>query len=437
MAYVSNTETDVKEMLAAIGVSSLDELFSDIPQEIQLKKPLPLPAPLSEIEIEAHMRKLSSLGNAGTSFLGAGAYSHHIPSVVDQLALRSEFYTAYTPYQPEISQGTLIAIFEYQTMLCRLTGMDLANASMYDGATSLTEAVLMSVRTNSRTQIIVPDSLHPHYREVLKTYAWANSLEIITVLSKDGIYDTESLKKVVSEKTTGVVVQSPNFFGCIEDLSAIADVAHSVKAHLIHVVTEALALGLLAQSGSLGADIVCGEAQSFGNYVGFGGPYLGMLAAKEPFVRRMPGRLVGRTVDTDGKTAYCLTLQTREQHIRRDKATSNICTNQGLCALRAVIYLSLVGNNLRELAKLNHNLASYLRKRCAEKGLLPLHDNPYFNEFVVKCKDSDAVIAKLLKEGISFGVNLGKWYPQYKNCILLNCTEHVTPDAIDRVMKLV
>jgi glycine dehydrogenase subunit 1 len=437
MSYVSNTETDVKEMLAAIGVSSLDDLFSDIPQEIQLKKKLPLPSPLSEIEIDAQMHKLASLGKTGTSFLGAGAYNHHIPSAVDQLTLRSEFYTAYTPYQPEISQGTLIAIFEYQTMLCRLTGMDVANASMYDGATSLTESVMMSARTNNRSQIIIPDSLHPHYREVLKTYAWANGFEIITVLSGNGIFDAESLKKAVSEKTTAVVVQSPNFFGCIEDLSAIADIAHSVKAHLIHVVTEALALGLLAQSGSLGADIVCGEAQSFGNHVGFGGPYLGLLAAKEPFVRRMPGRLVGRTVDTDGKTAYCLTLQTREQHIRRDKATSNICSNQGLCALRAVIYLSLVGNNLRELAKLNHNLASYLRKRCAEKGLTPLTNNPYFNEFAVKAHNADTLIEKMLKEGISFGVNLGKWYPEYRNCILLNCTELVTPEEIDRVMKLV
>lgn len=435
MGYTLNTERDIREMLAVIGVSSIDDLFSDIPEEIQFGGSLSLPPALSEMELDAMIRKAAGRNIRNVSFLGAGAYRHYIPAAVDQLASRSEFYTAYTPYQPEISQGTLTAIFEYQTMICRLTGMDVANASLYDGASSLAEAVLLAVRTNNRRKVIICDSLHPSYREVLATYAWANDLTVETLKNNDGIFEADG-SAAVDEATAAVVVQNPNFFGCIEDAAKTAAIAHAHGALLIYVTAEPLSLGLLKKPGDCGADIVCGEAQGFGNPVGFGGPCLGLLAAKESFVRKMPGRLVGKTVDADGKEAYVLTLQTREQHIRRERATSNICTNEGLCALRAVIYLALAGNNLRPLAQLNHDLASYLKTRLSGKGFHPLFSRPFFNEFAVKIPSAEKVITACAERGFSFGVNLGRWYPDYEGCVLLNCTELNTPEQIDELVSI-
>jgi glycine dehydrogenase subunit 1 len=330
-----------------------------------------------------------------------------------------------------VSQGTLIAIFEYQTAICRLTGMDVANASMYDGATALAEAVFMSIRTSGRTGVIIPDSVHPHYRDVLKTYAWANDITITELPSVNGIIDSQKLQVALSDKMSAVVVQSPNFFGILESLTPLAEIAHKAGAHLIHLTTEALALSLLKAPGKCGADIICGEGLSFGNYPGFGGPALGILAAKEPFIRRMPGRLVGKSVDADGKTAYCLTLQTREQHIRRERATSNICSNEGLCALRASIYLSLLGNNLRALGKLNHDCSSYLKRKLAEIGITTKFFGPFFNEFVIQVGNPSAVITAMREKGFSIGVDLGRWYPAYKDCILIACTELNTPASID------
>ncbi|MGL4369572.1 MAG: aminomethyl-transferring glycine dehydrogenase subunit GcvPA, partial [Spirochaetota bacterium] len=386
MSYVSNTEENVQDMLRAIGISSISDLFSDIPDSVRLTELLPLCDPHSEIELNRHIRKLASKNIITESFTGAGSNRHYVPAAVDQLALRSEFYTAYTPYQPEISQGTLTAIFEYQTMICRLTGMDIANASMYDGATSLAEAVLMTVRANCRKKILLCDDLHPHYRELLSTYAWAHGLELITQKNSDGVFSPGGCASACDETVSAVIVQNPNFFGCLCDIKALSCAAHAQGAFLIYTVTEPLSLALLKPPGELGADIVCGEGQSFGNPAGFGGPCLGILAAKDFFTRKMPGRLVGKTADSGGKEAYVLTLQTREQHIRREKATSNICSNEGLCALRAAIYLSLAGKNLRPLAQLNHAMTSYLKTRLSEKGILPVFSAPFFNECAVRVR---------------------------------------------------
>jgi glycine dehydrogenase subunit 1 len=429
MNYTCSPDDDRAVMLASIGVRSLDELFADIPAELRLKERLGLPEALSEIEIMRHIEELAARNRPGRCFAGAGSYVHYLPAVVDALASRSEFYTAYTPYQAEVSQGTLTAIFEFQTFICRLTGMDVANASMYDGATALAEAVLMSVHVSGRKAVAAADTLHPHYRAVLDTYCGANGIEVRTVRNDAGVMCTPS--GAVLDGASAVIIQNPNFFGCVEDVAALTAAARAAKAHGIVVVTEPHSLGLLAPPGKLGADIVCGEAQSFGNPAGFGGPALGMLAAKSEFMRRMPGRLVGRTVDAAGAEAYALTLQTREQHIRREKATSNICTNQGLCALRAVIYLSALGNGIRELALINHRLAARCKKELAARGCAPLFDRPYFNEFAVRIKKAPTVMKRLESEGYVPGVHLGDYYKEYKDCVLVCCTEMTGPAEID------
>ena len=424
-------------MLDCIGVDSLDDLFSDIPQELRFHRRLNLPEALSEIELDAHLRQLAGKNSLRESFTGAGCCRHYIPAIVDHLASRSEFYTAYTPYQPEVSQGTLTAIFEYQTMICRLTGMDVSNAGLYDGATSLAESVLLSSRMNGRRKILLCSTVHPHYREVLKTYAWANGLTVETVPHKEGLFDPDRADSAVDEMTTAIVAQNPNFFGGLEEIEKLAQTAHRKGAFFIYLVTEPLSLGMLRAPGRLGADIVCGEAAGFGNPPGFGGPCLGLLAVKEPFLRKLPGRLVGRTEDADGKEAYVLTLQTREQHIRREQATSNICTNEALCALRAVIYLAFVGNQIRPLAQLNHRLASYLKAGLTRKGIQSVFTSPFFNEFAVKVPSAEKLTEKLNARGIQFGVDLGRWYPEYRDCLLVACTECTPPDAIDRVLASV
>jgi glycine dehydrogenase subunit 1 len=435
MGYISNTGDDIRAMLDCIGVESLDDLFSDIPPELRFHGRLNLPESLSGIELDAHLRQLAQKNILRESFTGAGSYRHYIPAVVDHLSSRSEFYTAYTPYQPEVSQGTLTAIFEYQTMICRLTGMDVSNAGLYDGATSLAESVLLSSRMNGRKKVLICDSVHPHYRDVLKTYAWANGLTVETVPHKAGLFDPDRVEHAADEMTTAVVAQNPNFFGSLEGMDQLAESAHRKGAFFIYLVTEPLSLGLLKTPRSLGADIVCGEAGSFGNPPGLGGPCLGLLAVKEPFLRKIPGRIAGRTEDADGKEAYVLTLQTREQHIRRDQATSNICTNEALCALRAVIYLSHVGNQIRPLAQLNHTLASYLKNGLHRKGLPSVFSSPYFNEFAVKVPSAEKLTEKLNSQGIQFGIDLGRWYPEYRDCLLVACTECTPPDLIDRVLE--
>ena len=418
-------------MLKVVGVASLDDLFSDIPKEIRLTENVALPDSLTEIEADTLLSRLSEKNGRLSVFAGGGAYRHYVPPVVDQLANRSEFYTAYTPYQPEVSQGTLTAIFEFQTMMCRLSGTEVSNASMYDGATSLAEAALMSVRDNKKTRFVVSDAVNPRYREVLATYGWANDLSVVTVPAADGVTRPSDIAAALDGETSAAIVQSPNYFGSIEDVEAVAESLSGTKTNLIVVVTEPLSMALLRSPGSMGADIVCGEAQAFGNPVGFGGPCLGFLSAKARFMRKMPGRLVGKTVDDAGKEAYVLTLQTREQHIRRERATSNICTNQGLCALRAQIYLALMGRRLRDMAVLNHRLAGVLRDALSGLGATPLFDAPYFNEFAVRLPEAKAVRDALAEKGYLFGISLEDDYPDLADCLLLACTELNAPSDID------
>ena len=437
MDYISHTGRDISEMLEVIGVRCVDDLFSDIPSSVGLNRTLDLPAPIGEAEALRLAGEIAGKNASPVSLAGAGAYRHHIPAVVDHLASRSEFFTAYTPYQPEVSQGTLVAIFEFQTMICRLTGMDVANASMYDGATSLAEAVFLAARSNSRSTVAVSRAAHPHSREVLRTYCRAAGIGVREIDIEDGVTGVDSAAAALDGEVSALVVQSPNFFGCVEDVGRFAEMAHGNKSFLIDVVTEPLSLAMIKSPGELGADIVCGEGQSFGNPVAFGGPMLGILAARQEFLRRMPGRLVGRTVDADGKEAYALTLQTREQHIRRERATSNICTNEGLCALRAAIYLALNGNSLRELAALNHRIAAYLRHHLAEIGIQPAFSRPYFNEFTIRAHDIDRLRSALAHEGFLLGVPLAAYYPGMEDCALVCATELVTPGDIDRLIALI
>ncbi len=435
MSFVLHTPENIKDMLETIGVSSIDELFADIPEGMRLEGLLDLTRPLAESRAWRHLADLAAKNSEPPSFLGAGAYNHYVPAAVDHLASRSEFYTAYTPYQAEVSQGTLTAIFEFQSMICTLTGMDLANASMYDGATALAESVLMSVRIGKKKKFVVSETVHPHYRQVLKTYAWANDLEITEVPTSGGVSDLNGIKQVLSDEVGAVIIQNPGFFGCIEDVKACADAAHEKDAHCIVVVTEAMSLGLLTPPGEQGADIVCGEGQSFGNPVGFGGPMLGIMAAGKKFMRRMPGRLIGKTVDEDGNEAYVMTLQTREQHIRRDRATSNICTNEGLCALRAAIYLSLVGNRLYDLAKLNHTAASYLMARLTDEGYARVFDMPFFNEFVIRLGNARDIVWRMEQEGFLMGLTLEQYYPEMKDCVLMAVTECTSKEDIDNLVS--
>jgi glycine dehydrogenase subunit 1 len=436
MAFTCGTDGDREEMLRTIGVKSVDELFSDIPGAMRFAGRLNLPQALSEQEAARLVDGIAARNRLCVSFAGAGAYNHYVPAAVDALASRSEFYTAYTPYQPEVSQGTLTAIFEFQTMIALLTGMDIANASLYDGATALAEAVLLSVRTSGRKSVLVSRAVHPHYREVLRTYAWANDLEIRDFPVPDGTAGGEPAWQVLDDRTAALVVQNPNFFGCIEDIEACAKSAHEKGALLIALVTEPVSMGLLKPPGACGADIACGEASGLGNYMGFGGPALGFMAVRRDFMRDLPGRLVGKSVDVEGREAYVLTLQTREQHIRRERATSNICTNQGLCALRTVIYLSLLGPRLRELAELNHRLASYCSGLLAHKGYRLLFNRPFFNEIALNIPDPVDIIDRLSAKGIGGGIALKSYYPEYPEAMLICCTEMNTPSDIETLASI-
>ncbi len=436
MRYIPNSPEERQEMLAAVGLSSADELFRSIPSDVQLNRALDVTDPLAESEVIAAMEAFAAKNTAATkpSFLGAGVYSHFSPTVVDHLIQRSEFFTSYTPYQPEISQGTLQYIFEFQTLICQLTGMEVANASMYDGSTAMAEAYLMAQRVTRRDKIVVADSVHPEYREVARTYTQHGDAEIVSAAFDEKSGRVSDLS-ALDDKTAALVVQSPNFFGCVENLDRLASAAHAVGALLIVVVTEAISFGLLKSPGECGADIVVGEGQSFGIPMSFGGPHLGLFATQEKFVRQMPGRLCGVAYDKNGNRGFVLTLSTREQHIRREKATSNICTNQGLIALAATIYMETMGKKgLQEVAVQNAQKAAYAAKKIAEiDGFEIAFSAPTFNEFVVRAsKPADQILTKLREgNGIVGGLALSKYYEGRPNEFLVCVTETMKKEQID------
>jgi glycine dehydrogenase subunit 1 len=440
MRYLPIAESDLAEMLRTAGISRMENLADVLPDNLRLKRDLDLPSPLSEMELVQKLRSLSEAGKSGkpmVSFLGAGAYDHFTPSVVDHVLRRSEFYTAYTPYQPEVSQGTLQAVFEFQTLICQLTGMDIANASVYDGASAVAEAVLMAQRIKGRKKCLLARSLHPEYRTVTQTYTHPLGLELVPIpFTKDGALDWGAFEKALDKEASSVVIQQPNFFGCLEDVERIARLAHAHDVLLIVAVAEPLSLALLQPPGALGADLVVGEGQSFGNPVSFGGPYIGFFASKENYLRSMPGRLVGETVDLEGRRGFILAVATREQHIRREKATSNICTNQALCALAVLVYLTIMGKEgLRELAEINLSKCEYAKRRLAES--FPLRFSaPTFNEFVLRLKgDPDQVLKKLSDQGIIGGLPLKRFYPEMKNEILICVTEKHSKEHIDQLAQ--
>ena len=433
--YIPHTEEDVQAMLEFVGAKKIEDLFGMIPEECRLAKPLDLPEPFSEPDLVRHLQGLQS--TAYSSFLGAGAYHHFIPSVISALISRSEFYTAYTPYQPEISQGTLQAVFEYQTLMCQLTGMEVSNASMYDGASSLAEAVEMAGRVTKRKKILLSETVHPEYRKVIQTYLDPDQEEIILIPYKkeEGRTDERKLLDRLDGKVSSVVIQNPNFLGVIEDLHSMADKVHEAGGLMIVGFTESVAHGILTPPGEEGADIVAGEGQSFGIPLSYGGPYLGIFTTREKFVRNMPGRLVGETVDLEGKRGFVLTLATREQHIRREKATSNICTNEGLCALMATIFLSCLGKQgLKELALMNLSKAEYAKKIASQIDRCHLvFSSPTFNEFVLKIPgEPERVLEKLKGKKILGGIPLGRFYPEMNHYLLVTVTEMNTREEIDR-----
>ncbi|HRT61821.1 MAG TPA: aminomethyl-transferring glycine dehydrogenase subunit GcvPA [Syntrophales bacterium] len=439
MDYVPHTAEDQKAMMRTVGIRSLEDLFADIPDRYRLRRLLDLPTAGSEPEVFDLMKGLSAENTLPRITLaGAGAYHHYIPAVVGHVISRSEFYTAYTPYQAEISQGILQAIYEYQTMIAKLTGTRVANASMYDGASAMAEAAVLSAKTLNRRKIVAVKSVHPEYRGVVKTYAWANGYEVVeTGFGKSGRLDAEELRAALDENTAAVLIQSPNFFGVIEDVGSIEKAVHEKGAYLVCGFTEATSLGILKPAGEAGADFVVGEGQSFGNPVNFGGPYLGIFAGTDQFLRKIPGRLAGATVDRDNRRGFVLTLQTREQHIRREKATSNICSNEALCALAAGVYLACLGKNLRRLAELNIQKARYLRERLLTLGgWEPVFQSPVYNEFVLRCPDPRRVNEKLQAEGILGGCEVGRYYPGLEDGLLLCATEMLKKEDVDHVVSI-
>lgn len=437
MSYISLSDKDRKEMMARIGISSVDELFQTIPGDIRLKRELNVPSPLTEIELIHRFEKLAQQNKYKDfiSFLGAGAYPHVIPFAVDYLSSRGEFVSPYTPYQPEVSQGTLQVIFEFQTLICQLTGMDIANASLYDGASGAAEAVLMAHRLKNRPKVLIPQTLHPQYKRVIRTYVKNLGIEIEEIgYAETGEVDIEELKGKLDDRTSAVLIQSPNFMGVVEDIGKISNLAHSVDALAIVVVAEAASLGILEAPGHLGADIVTGEGQSFGIPLSFGGPYLGFMSCSKEYIRQFPGRIAGETTDVDGKRGFVLTLSTREQHIRRERATSNICTNQALCALRATIFLEILGKEgLRDLAEQNIQKSNYaLDKLTRIKGIKRKFSGQVFNEFVLEFSGDLPKIDKTLKEkGIVGGLHLGEFFPDLGDCLLVCVTELHNKDKID------
>jgi glycine dehydrogenase subunit 1 len=440
--YLPVTEQDQADMLAVIGAESIEELFTDIPAAVRYSGVMPMSSRLGEPELLRHMRELADR-NADSdrypSFLGAGLYDHHIPVVLNHVISRSEFYTAYTPYQPEISQGELQAIFEFQSYICELTGMRVANASMYDGATALAEAAALAAGATKRKQIIVSRTVHPEAREILITSAHGLNLDVIEIGYKDGVTDLAALEAAITEETAAVLIQTPNFFGCVENIRAVEPLIHAKKGLLV-LSTNPMSLGLLESPGRLGADVVVGDAQPLGIPASLGGPTCGFFAVSEPLMRRIPGRIVGQTVDQEGRRGFVLTLQAREQHIRREKATSNICSNQALLALCASVYMSTLGKaGMQEAALLNLRKSHYAANQAAASASLTLaFASPFFNEFVVRlpeAADLKAVNSKLLKAGFIGGYDLGEAYPELKGHMLIAVTERRTKDEIDRFVS--
>lgn len=440
--YIPTTHKDEQEMLKSIGLNSPEDLFGDIPKELQLNRDLNLPKAKSELEVSNYLTSLAkkncSLSDM-TCFLGAGAYDHYIPSIVDHLISRSEFYTSYTPYQPEISQGTLQYIFEFQTLICNLTGMDVANASLYDGGTAITEAALMAAAHSRKSEIIISKTVRPESRQILKTYAHAQNLKVIEVDMKDGVTDLEELEKIVNDNTAAVIVQSPNFFGIIEDLKATGEIVHKAKKAIYVASVDPISLAILKKPGELGVDIVVGEGQGMGIPLAFGGPYLGFIATKSQYMRKIPGRIVGQTEDKNGKRSFVLTLTAREQHIRREKATSNICSNQGLNVLAATIYMVTMGKEgLKEVALQSTKKAHYAFNILTKSGKFkPVFDKPFFKEFAITSDlDADTINNELRKNNIIGGYHLGKDYPQFNNSVLYAVTEKRTKDEIDKLSSV-
>ncbi len=428
-------------MLDAIGVESIDDLFACIPEEVRFRGEMDMPPAVSEMELARHMKELAGQ-NADTEeytcFMGGGAYDHFLPSVVDHLVSREEFYTAYTPYQPEVSQGTLQSIFEFQTMISELTGMEIANASMYDGATAVMEAALMAGRVVRRggQQVLVSESVHPEYRRVLQTYLHGLEWEVVQVPTADGVTDLKALRDMSGDDTLVVIVQNPNFFGLLEpvdDIASAAGEAGGGKAQFV-VACDPISLAVLRPPAAYGADIVVGEGQPLGNPLSFGGPYLGFFASYAKHIRRMPGRLIGQTVDVDGRRGFVMTMQTREQHIRRERATSNICTNEALNALAATVYLSLMGKEgLRQVATQSLQKAHYAAKAIDQlDGFRLKYNRPFFKEFVVECeRPAPEIVEALLEHRILAGLDLGRFYPGMDNSLLVAVTEKRTRAEID------
>src|ERR1700730_8216062 len=440
MRYLPKSPQERREMLASIGARSIDDLFASIPEQFRLKAPLDLPGPFSEHEIIEYFRARAAENSCGyTSFLGAGVYNHLRSVVTDALIQRGEFLTSYTPYQPAISQGTLQAIFEFQTLMCELTGMEVANASMWDGSTATTEAVLMAERLTGRRRVLAAHSLHPEYRDVLRTYAKNSGLQVEELpFSKSGTLDEKALRSAIRDDVAAVVAQSPNFFGCVEAVPALAEIVHSAGALLVVAITEGVSLGALRPPSE--ADIVAMEGQSFGLPPSYGGPFVGVIASREKFVRQMPGRLAGQTTDLEGRRGFVLSLATREQHIRREKATSNICTNQALCALAATVHLTLLGKEgLREMAQQNLSKARFaLSELTKVPGVRRTFDAPFFNEFTLAFPRSVKIVnSQLLREKIVGPVALGTSYPELTKHALVCVTETTTRSDIEKLASAV
>jgi glycine dehydrogenase subunit 1 len=442
MPYLYNTPEDQAAMLAAIGAGSIEALLQMVPAEMRLQRPLAIPPAMSELELTQHMAALAAKNeHAGSKvcFLGAGSYDHFIPAAVDELAGRGEFYTSYTPYQAEVSQGNLQVVFEYQTLIARLTGLDVSNASLYDGGSAAAEAVLMAISSTKRYgKVVVAASLHPEYRQTITTYLKDLGVEVVTVGAPRGTVESKELAAAVDDTTACIVVQQPNFFGCIEDAASLATIAHDAGA-LVVAAFDPISLGLLKRPGDWGADIAIAEGHTLGTPMQYGGPYLGIMACREKLVRRMPGRIAGETVDRRGKRCFVLTLQTREQHIRREKATSNVCTNQGLFALRATIYLALLGpQGLRETANLCLHKSRYAAEQlCKSKRFELAFDAPTLKEFVLRDRQNqvDDLLAKALDAGFLAGVPLGQWYPDLNDCLLVAVTEKRTKQEVDALVQ--
>lgn len=440
MNYISNTAQEREQMLEAIKIEKVEELFKAIPDEVLFQKKLNIPEGLSELEL---LREIKQKATSNTSldelnsYLGAGAYDHYIPSIIDHLISRSEYYTAYTPYQAELSQGSLQAIYEYQSMICELTGLEVANASLLDGGSAVAEAVLMAARISRKKQILISQAVHPAYRQVAETYGKQQELEFIELKTSKTATDLAELEAKLDNQTAAVVIQYPNFFGTVEELKEIKKIINKEKKVLFIVIANPIALGILAAPGQLGADIVIGEGQSLGNTINYGGPYLGFMASRKKHLRQMPGRIVGATTDAAGEKGYVMTLQTREQHIRREKATSNICTNEALNALVATIYLSLMGGEgLREVAEQSLKKAHYLADRINNlPGYRLINPGPYFHEFLIETSvNTDLLLSKMRAEGILAGLNIA--VQGYKNNYLLVCvTEKKSRKELDRFVE--